>query len=290
MKIPFPIESTIEARRSARSYQMRSVDPETMAQLKIFAERLPLPFAQEGEIRFFRADPTKVLYPLMKSPPDNVAFLAETDVVSISKAGFAGELLILFAQSKGLATCWYGHYKLAELERLMPHLQTGEQLQEANMGFGYAKGETSGVRAICLTPLGSYEDKGLRLLDRITEKTISHKRKSIEELLERPEDFSSLSEDVLYALDLARKAPSAANSQMWRFGFEDDFRTITVAMPRGYQHFKWEHPNVDIGICACHVWLALLDRGYELQVTVREEDGRAVWRITRTGSLPGLEQ
>lgn len=167
-----------------------------------------------------------------------------------------------------------------ELERLMPHLQSPEQLKESNMGYGYSKGVTTGRRAICITPLGYYEEGGLRLMDRFTKKTSSFRRKEIKELLENPDEYEKLSEDVLYALDLGRKAPSAANSQMWRFGFEDDFRTITVAMPVGYKHFKWEHPNVDIGICASHIWLGLIDRGYNPSVTVNDESGRAVWRFS----------
>lgn len=280
MSTLFPIKSTIDTRRSARSFQMRSVDQKVMDEIKNFAKTMQVPFDHKVEIRFFHADPTKVLYPLMKSPPDNIAFLAETDKVSISKVGFVGEMLILYAQSKSLTTCWYGHYKLAELERLMPHLQSSDQLIEANMGFGYSKGETLGTRAICITPLGYYQDDGLRLMDRIMERTVSFIRKKIEDLLENPNDYDKLSEDVLYALDLGRKAPSAANSQMWRFGFEDSFHTITVSMPQGYQHFKWEHPNVDIGICACHVWLGILDKGYLPTVTVSEEAGRAVWKIS----------
>lgn len=280
MFIPFEIKSTIDARRSARSYQMKAVDPEVMAGIKNFAGAMPVPFAHQVEIRFFQAEPSKTLYATMKSPPDNMAFLAETDGVSISKAGFIGELLILYAQNQGLSTCWYGHYKLAELERLMPHLASPEQIKEANMGYGYAKGQTKGRRAICISPLGYYEPGGLRLMDRITDKTISHKRKEIRKLLENEADFSQLSEEVLYALDIGRKAPSAANSQMWRFGFEDNYKTITVAMPQGYQHFKWEHPNVDIGICACHVWLGLLERGREPRLAVSETAGRAIWRIS----------
>jgi len=50
-------------------------------------------------------------------------------------------------------------------------------------------------------------------------------------------------------------------------------------MPVGYKHFKWEHPNVDIGICASHVWLGLIDKGYDPQVTVSDDSGRAVWKI-----------
>lgn len=280
MIIPFPVKSTIDSRRSSRSYKMIDVEDNVMKSIKDFAKSMEVPFEHDVEIRFFKADPTKTLYTVMKSPPDNAAFIAETDIVSISKVGFIGELLILFAQSKGLATCWYGHYKLVELERLMPHLQSPEQLKESNMGYGYSKGVTTGRRAICITPLGYYEEGGLRLMDRFTKKTSSFRRKEIKELLENPDEYEKLSEDVLYALDLGRKAPSAANSQMWRFGFEDDFRTITVAMPVGYKHFKWEHPNVDIGICASHIWLGLIDRGYNPSVTVNEESGRAVWRFS----------
>jgi nitroreductase len=216
----------------------------------------------------------------MKSPPDNVAFMAETDIISISKVGFIGELLILFAVSKGFSTCWYGHYKLSELERLMPHLQTPEQIKESNMGYGYAKGVTTGRRAICISPLGYHESGGLRLIDRFQNKQISFKRKEIKELLVNPDDYEKLSDDVIYALDLGRKAPSAGNAQMWRFAFDETYRTINVAMPEGYRHLKWEHPNVDIGICACHIWLGLIDKGYNPKITVHEESNRAVWRIS----------
>lgn len=280
MTIPFPIKKTIEARRSARSYQMVEVEKGLMDEIKDYARSLAVPFAHQVEIKFFTANPTRTLYTVMKSPPDNMAFMAETDVSSISKAGFVGELLILFATSKGLSTCWYGHYKLSELERLLPHLQRPEQIKESNMGYGYAKGVTTGRRAICISPLGYYESGGLRLMDRFQKRTISFKRKALPELLANPADYDQLSDDVLYALDLGREAPSAANSQMWRFSFADAYRTIMVAMPEGYRHFKWEHPNVDIGICACHVWLGLIDKGYNPKVTVQEKSRRAVWEIS----------
>jgi hypothetical protein len=67
---------------------------------------------------------------------------------------------------------------------------------------------------------------------------------------------------------------------MWRFAFENNLKTITIAMPVGYKHFKWEHPNVDIGICASHVWLGLIDKGYNPTVSVKEDSDRAVWRIS----------
>jgi nitroreductase len=279
MQIPFDVAKTINSRRSARSFKAAPLKPDILGRLWKFAKAIDLPFACGTEIRFFKAEPTKKLYPLMQSPKDNVAFISETDVVSIAKTGFCGELVILMAESLGVSTCWYGHYRLAELERLMPHLQDPGQLEEANMGYGYSKGVTDGVRAICISPLGYYEERGLRLMDRITKSSFSFKRKGIAALLENPKDMDNLSEDICYALDLARKAPSAANAQMWRFGFEDDYKTMRVAMPVGYKHFKWEHPNVEIGICACHIWLGLLDREYTPAVEVTEDRGRAVFRI-----------
>ncbi len=280
MIFSIPIKSTIDSRRSARSFKMISVEGVVIESIQDFIKSLSVPFEHNVEIKLFNANPTKTLYVTMLSPPDNMAFVAETDIASISKVGFIGELLILFAQSKGLSTCWYGHYKLSELEGLMPHLQSTDQLKESNMGYGYSKGVTTGRRVICITPLGYYEDGGLRLMDRITKKTSSFKRKDIIDLLENPNDYDKLSNDVLYALDLGRKAPSAANSQMWKFAFENSFKTITVSMPVGYKHFKWEHPNVDIGICACHVWLGLIDRGYNPSVKVSEDSGRAIWQIS----------
>ena len=110
--IPYNLSETVNSRRSARSYKLIPLKPETLATLSEYAKTVTPPFDCTTEIRFFKADPTKELYTMMKSPPDNVAFLSETDVVSIAKTGFMGELLILMAQSLGVSTCWYGHYKL----------------------------------------------------------------------------------------------------------------------------------------------------------------------------------
>jgi nitroreductase len=277
MAIAYNFSEAVNNRRSVRSYKLEPLKPETLSKLSEYSKTVKPPFDCATEIRFFKAYPTKELYKMMTSPPDNVAFLSKTDTISIAKTGFVGELVILMAQSLGVSTCWYGHYKLSELQRLMPHLQDASQLKEAPNGFGYSKGITEGVRAICISPLGYYESKGLRLMDRITKNMYSFNRKEIKDLLENPEGTAHLTDELSYALDLARKAPSAANSQMWRFGFEDDYRTVTVAMPPGYRHFKWNHPNVDIGICACHLWLALIERGLEPIVTVYVDSERAVF-------------
>ncbi len=146
------------------------------------------------------------------------------------------------------------------------------------MGFDFSKGEeVEGRRAICVTPLGYHDISGLRLVDRMTETFISYKRKPLEELFIQPMVVSTLNEPLRHALDLARLAPSAANSQHWRFEVSDDQSTVKIAMPPGYKHLKWEHPNVDIGICAAHFWVGLNLLGLTSSVTLTLEEGRAVW-------------
>jgi hypothetical protein len=157
----------------------------------------------------------------------------------------------------------------------MPNLQNTTRYTSAN-GYGYSKGVTDGVRAICISPLGYYESSGLRLMDRLTKNMYSFNRKEIKDLLENPQDEVHLSGDLIYALDLARKAPSAANSQMWRFSFENDYKTVNVAIPVGYKHFKWEHPKWFCYLTHA-LWLALKERGLSPMVNVCENSGRAVF-------------
>ena len=270
-------ENAINTRRSTRSYEMNHVEESKMSLLQSFVNHMQLPFDHNVTIRLFKANPDKKLYTVFSAPPDNMAFISNTDMKALSVVGFVGEVMTLYATSLGLATCWYGHYVLAELERLMPHLGVYVELQ--NPKWGYGKNEVEGERAVCITPLGYWKTEGLRFFDRMQESLISYKRKPISALLEESMREEDLPSEILYALDLARKAPSAANSQHWRFKISPDFKTISISMPMGYRHIKWEHPNVDIGICACHFWLGLMVKNVDCEVSLSEDQGRALWRF-----------
>lgn len=277
---PIDWEAAITIRRSVRSYERRQVADKTLASLREFVSSIEVPFQHDVKIRFFKAYPDRRLYNTLRMTPlDGMAFIARTDIPSIATAGFVGEMAILYATTLGLATCWYGHYALAELERLMPYLEANESLSKPKWGYG--SGVVPGERAICITPLGYWRQEGLRLLDRTTESLMSYKRKPISAFLEGgiPDPEENLRPEILYAFDLARKAPSAANSQHWRFLVSIDQKTIAITMPVGYQHLKWEHPDVDIGICACHFWLGLIIKKVACRVWLSEEQGRAVWRF-----------
>lgn len=270
-------ENAVNKRHSCRSFQDKPVDADIMEELKLFASSMKLPFEHNFELRFFKTDGQPIANNLKFAPPDCAAFLSETDLLSIGKTGFAGELFILYATGLGVDTCWFGHYKLSEVERLMPHLS--KHTSNPLPSYGYGKDEVEGKRVICITPLGYWEQKGLRLMDRLAGSMMSFKRKPISELMVNSADLEKLPNEILYALDLARKAPSAGNTQHWRFEVLNGNKTVIIAKPKGYKHFKWEHCDMDVGICACHFWLGLQVQNIACTVEPVLDGDRVAWKF-----------
>lgn len=265
---------TIPLRHSFRTFTQQSLPDQTCTDIRQFIDSLPTPFENETKCILFKAECGKRLYNNGINPPDNMAFFSQTDLVSISKAGFAGELVMLYAVSIGLATCWFGHYKLSELGNYFEGISVPERIKESTMGYGYGKCVDVGERVICCMPMGYANEKSKRLVDYVAGKN-GAKRRPLEQLLEPGTRIENIPEHIQQIFEYAKMAPSAANSQMWRFGYRDNM--VTVAKPIGYKHFIWEHPDVDIGICAAHIWLGLNCAGYIPKVSVVQRDDRAFW-------------
>lgn len=273
------LAKAIPLRHSSRAYLANPLPEDIVHQIASFADALTPPFEHNTKVRFFQAEPGKRLYNNGVNPVDNLALMAQTDLVSISKAGFIGELIMLFAVNLGLSVCWFGHYKLSELGRYIEGIAGTERVKESTMGYGYGKHVDVGERAICCMPFGHRNEETKRLVDFVAGKRGAN-RKPLESLMEQPALAGDLPQAIKEALELATLAPSAANSQMWRFGARDDYHVITIAKLVGYKHFKWEHPDVDIGMCAAHVWLGLLERGYNPKVDIRQDADRAYWTFS----------
>ena len=270
------LTGAIELRHSVRKFLPEPLPEELTERITGFFAGLEPPFEHNVRIVPFKAEPGKKLYNNGINPVDNLAVMAETDLVSVSKAGFIGELVMLYAVSLGLSACWFGHYKLSEVGRYVEGIASADRIRESTMGYGYGKQVDVGERVICCMPFGRDDEQTKRLVDVVAGRN-GAKRKPLEDLLETPGSLGGIPADIREALELAKLAPSAANSQMWRFGFSDDFHTLSVAKPIGYKHFKWEHPDVDIGMCAAHLWLGLLEKGCIPAVNVRQDGDRAFW-------------
>lgn len=272
----------IASRHSVRAFLPGPLSKELVEKISLFIDELNVPFEHNVRIQMFHAEAGKKLYNNGINPVDNLAVISQSDLLSISKAGFVGELIMLYAVSLGVSTCWFGHYKLAEVGKYIPGIATADRIKESTMGYGYGKHVDVGERVICCMPMGDRDERVKRLVDFVAGKN-GARRKTLTELLEKPDSAEHIPEEIRDVLELAKLAPSAANSQMWRFGFDDDYHVITVSKPIGYKHFKWEHPDVDIGMCAAHIWLGLLQKGYLPAVDVKIDADRAFWSFSLSG-------
>lgn len=266
----------IPHRHSVRTFLPEPLPSELPKQLEDFFGALSVPFSHDTKLQYFKAKPDKKLYNNGVNPVDNMALFSQTDLLSISKTGFIGELVMLYAVSLGLSTCWFGHYKLSELGRYIPDLASKERIKESTLGYGYGNHVDVGERAICCMPFGRADEASKRVIDRLMNK-IGANRKPLRQLMVNPALAEDLPQDISEVLELASLAPSAGNSQMWRFGYDKGENIITVAKPLGYRHIKWEHSDVDIGMCASHIWLGLLQKGYQPIVEPCLDTDRVLW-------------
>ncbi|GMO28133.1 MAG: hypothetical protein Ta2B_08770 [Termitinemataceae bacterium] len=270
-------ENAVNSRRSVRSFERKAIDPITMESLKYFLGKIEIPFSHCVEIIFFKTRKNNQLANNLKKPPeDGVAFVTQSNnLKNISAVGFIGELLILYAQGLGISSCWFGHYILDEIEHIIPNIDI---IKENRPQVGYCNRLIDGKHAICISPLGYFKSDGIRLLDRITSSTMSFKRKSLNELLFNVNE-TQLSEKIKFALDLARKAPSAANTQHWRFEIGCNEESIKIKMLEGFKHFRWEHDEVDIGICAAHFWIGLMIQNIKSELMQVEKSNKIIWEF-----------
>lgn len=262
-------------RRSVRAFKLDAIEDSTRIKIQKYISELNVPFEHNVTLEMFKTEPTRKLYTMFQAPEDNLAIFSETDFVSLSKAGFIGELAVLYATTLDVSTCWFGHYHLKTMNQLIPHMT----IEKTDPKWSFGKGEVKGRRVICITPIAYRKDKGLRLIDRIQASTMSFKRKPLEKLLTGKTDLSQRTKDIL---EWARLAPSAGNGQFWRFHVSENEKIIKVQMPVGYTHPKWEHPNVDIGIAASHIYLGLKDKNIDFTINIKEESGCAVWYFELT--------
>jgi nitroreductase len=271
-----PLLEAIPLRHSVRTFLSEPLPKELPEQIEAFFGSLSVPFPHDTKLQYFKAEPGRKLYNNGVNPVDNFALLSQTDLVSISKTGFVGELVMLYAVSLGLGTCWFGHYKLSEVGRYVPDISSKERIKESTLGYGYGNHVDVGERVVCCMPFGRADESSKRVIDLIMKKKGAN-RKPIQQLIANPDLAEDLPKEVAEVLTLASLAPSAGNSQMWRFDYDKDAKIVTVTKPVGYKHFKWEHSDVDIGMCAAHIWLGLLSKGYQPNVEVSLDAGRALW-------------
>ncbi|WP_025694340.1 nitroreductase family protein [Paenibacillus durus] len=151
--------------------------------------------------------------------------------------GYYGEQFVLKANALGLGTCWVaGTFDKAMAKRIA----------------GVGEGEL----LICVAPLGAVPDS-LSLREKMVKGfSAGRKRKPLEQLLRNPGELETAPDWMKSALAAARTAPSAMNSQPWRFTLLPAQNAL-AAQAEGRTHLG----SVDLGISMAHIEIAALQAG-----------------------------
>lgn len=250
-------------RQSRRKFLDRPLDRKDREALEMFAADIEreVPFQHEAHT-LIRAVPEGLRPVSFVGASSFAAFTAPQTLLGEAHVGFLGEILVLKATDLGLGTCWVAQFR---------------RLDTYQAVFGST--EEGAPRTIhAVTPLGYVTEKVSGVSDRITTTIFSGRKKPVEKNLSQ-DSLVEFPENVRWVLELASKAPSALNAQPWTFRVTDtwDRFVIEIAKPEGYQHKAWGHSDIDVGICAAHVWLGLMSRKVEHELELVDSPGRVVW-------------
>ncbi len=252
----------IQTRRSCRQFHPEPLTSEHSGKLQEFLMKMETPFEHQVSLTYHIVPQDQdVVY--FKGPKQFAALSSSRSPVEQAKLGFLGEQLILFSESIGIRTCWMGHYRTKEVEDIV----YGTMMKDDDHPL------------YCIILLG-YVPERTGFLDRFSQKRMSKKNRTLESFLHK-ESLTEFPIFIKSSLELASRAPSAMNSQKWYYKVQknDAGYSIELGKPKGYQHFKWKHYDIDVGTAAAHIWLGLRNAGIDTEVTIDNREGDAVWRF-----------
>ena len=245
MDIPFTRwYSAIPSRIARRSFNYTELTTDSLAQMKAICQEFR-PFSNvRAEIstkspdKVFRGIPFGNIMKVTGAPAF-IAFIGNTRDPNINeKIGYLGEGIILEATAMGLSTCWVGGFFHRDV---------------AKSFIGAGEDE----RVFAVTPIGHTSEKFSFKEKMMKGFSMGKKRKPLPKLV------SGLGQAdwpdwMQKALEAARIAPSAINSQPWRFYLEP--QSITISVNKPHEAFGISN-RIDCGIALLHIEVAALNCG-----------------------------
>jgi len=210
-----PIADMIPRRRSVRSYKADAIDAATLADLRTCMDNL-VPLVPGGKV-VGRIIPTEHgSYWQKWHTPHFIAIFSDGSDDALLNVGFMYQQLDLYAQSRGLGTCWVG----------LGSLTAAEPVPE-------------GMKLAVMMAIG--------VPDAVPERTTADfKRKSMAEITDQLDD----------RLEALRLAPSATNSQPWFVTHAGDTLHIwREELGLIKQRTLGRMNKIDMGIGLCHLYV-----------------------------------
>jgi hypothetical protein len=223
--------SAIRLRKSEREFSGPLTD-EQAQRLSILAAALS---DDDARIVLFPAPKGLFSGPLsgkLKDLSHAAAVIRASKQAPLTRAGFKGEAIVLEAAAMGVGSCWRGSGYKAKLVKAACDIKDGEVLE-------------------AIITLGALAEPPVEIQDGL------RRRKPLEKLVISQKDMSLADVDPWQnaALKAARIAPSAVNSQPWRFAFTKDRLLMTRA------GLFSESADLDLGIAMLHIELGAASAG-----------------------------
>ena len=245
----FQIEETIKKRKSVRNYEKRGLSEQQRSEIVTYMNQIENPFQVKVKFHFLETellDKGQKLgtYGVIQGAKDYLGVTVKNTDFAMEAVGYAFEMLVLYATSLGLGTCWMG----GTFNR--NQFKTAMEISENDV-------------FPIISPIGIPLEKR-SITDTLVRKIAkSDQRKEWKELFFSTSFENILSKedasDYVTALELVRIAPSASNKQPWRIVKDGElFHFFKV---QGYGDvFGYDIQSVDMGIAACHFELVLKEK------------------------------
>ena len=209
------IANMIPHRRSVRAYRAEVIAPAVMDDLRAYMAGL-VPLIPGAKV-VGRIIPTSHGNFMQKWKTSHfIAIFSDGSDEGLINVGFMYQQLDLYAQSKGLGTCWVGLGSLTDAEPI-----------------------PEGMKLAVMMAIGIPED--------VPERTpADFKRKTMQEMTDQPDD----------RLEALRLAPSATNSQPWFVTHEGNVLHIwREELGLIKQRTLGRMNKIDTGIGLCHLYV-----------------------------------
>jgi len=240
------IDALVRGRRSVRTFDHRTIDPQTIDKLHTFIAGITNPYNLPVEFRFLDSAKQKLKCPVVIGTDLYVGAKMKKAPHLNEAIGYSFELLVLYAQSLGLGTVWVGGtMDRAAFENAM-ELNPDEVMP-------------------CVSPLG-YPAQKMSLRESLMRKGIkADERMAFEELFFKNTFDTPLTAEaagqLAHPLEMVRLAPSAVNKQPWRIVVDDSTAHFYLKRSKGFSGGTLDMQKIDLGIALCHFELAAKEMG-----------------------------
>ena len=249
------ISELIRNRRSVRTFDGRSIEPDILKNILEYANNSGNPYDIPIEWKILNAKADGVSSPVIVGTDTFIAGKMKRVPHAEEAFGYSFEKVVLYALSLGIGTTWIaGTMPRSAFEKAM-QLGDDEVLP-------------------CMSPLGYIAEK-----------------KSVRETMMRAGikadtrfDFSTLffdgsfdkplppdsAGDLMLPLELVRLSPSAVNKQPWRVVVDNSSVHFYEKQSRGYVANGWDTQKIDMGIAMCHFVCGLEELHRKAEFTVSD--------------------